>query len=426
MKLINKTILNYLFIAVPVLLVLGVISYFMIKHELRDGIDENLEREKLNVQKLIESLKTPENTNLSYDSLSFIKVIGPGQTINDIYKDTSIFYKKKKEYRNYRSLKSSYQFNGTNYQITLTRTTREEEELMSDLFSVFALVILLIVVSFFVGSWLLSKKLWNPFYKTLLVLRNYDVKNHTATHFQAEKITEFDQLNAELNKMTEKIQRDFLQQKEFTENASHEMQTPLAVIRANTYLLLQSPQMREPEMILLAGIENTIRKLTALNKSLILLAKIENNQYDEKMPVNIKEKVAASLDVFSELGEAKNISISTKYSGEPIVNMNPVLADILINNLIQNAIRHNQEGGQIRISLDALSLSISNSGTPLTISEQELFVRFKKNDGSKDSLGLGLSIVKSITTLYGMEIRYFYSEGFHSFILYFPTTAHSS
>jgi len=421
MKLINKTILNYLFISIPLMIVAGIVSYFLIKNELRDGMDETLDRERLNVEKLIESLKEPANTYLGYDSLSYIKVMDKNFEMKDTYSDTGIYItkKKKRELRNYRTLKCTYTFNNANYLITLSRPTIEEEELMDSLFSAFCIIITFFVFSFFIVSWLLSKRLWRPFYNTLSKLGKYDIKNHATTNFQMEKTTEFNQLNIELNKMTDKIHNDFIQQKEFTENASHEMQTPLAVVRANLSILMQSPNLQEPEMNSLEAIENTIKKLTSLNKTLILLAKIENNQYHESAEVNFKEKLESSLDLFSDLIQAKNIKTEIQLDPNVSVKMNPSLADILINNLMQNAIRHNSEGGNIRIALNSKSFTVSNGGEPLSITEKDLFVRFKKNDDSKDSLGLGLSIVKSIVNLYDMEIRYVYSDRYHNFVIYF-------
>jgi len=419
MKLINKTILSYLLICIPLMIAAGAVSYFLIRNELSDGMDETLEREKLNVQKLIKSFREPANTYLGYDSLSFTKVVDRNFRSEDIYSDTSIYHKKKSERRNYRMLRSPYTYNGTTYLITLARPTIEEEQLMDSLFSAFCIIIGFFVFSFFIVSWLLSKKLWRPFYQTLTELGNYDIKQHKTTNFKPGKITEFNQLNNELTKMTDKIHNDYVKQKEFTENASHEMQTPLAVVRANLSLLMQSPNLQESEMNNLEAIENTIRKLTSLNKTLLLLAKIENNQYHENTEVNLNERIQASLDLFSSLIEAKYIKTELQIDPEVCVNMNASLADTLINNLLQNAIRHNNKGGLIRITLDPNSFTVSNSGEPLSITEEDLFVRFKKNDASIDSLGLGLSIVKSIVGIYGMQIRYKYSPPCHNFSVYF-------
>ncbi len=418
MRLINKTILYYLLISLPLLIIAGYFSYSLIRMELRDGADEALEKEKSNAIQLIHSFNQPHNINLSFDSLSNIRVIESVKT-GEVFSDTSIYDKEEKEYVPYRFLRSYYTFNNYNYLITVAKTTIEEDELLEGIFSSFGMIIGLLVIAFFMVNWLLSKTLWKPFHKTLSELNTYDIKKHELHTFEPVTTREFNQLNSALNKMTEKIHSDFLQQKEFTENASHEMQTPLAIVKANLSLLMQSPNLKEEEMNQLQAIENTLKKLSALNKSLILLTKIENNQFHDNAIIYLKEVVAKTLHNHLDLIQTKNIELITDIQDKLKTEMNPVLADILLSNLLQNAIRHNKAGGKIIVSLKEKVLSISNSGEPLTVNKEDLFVRFKKNDTSKDSLGLGLSIVKSIVDLYGFEIHYNYSNSLHTFIIKF-------
>lgn len=418
MRLINKTILYYLLISFPLLIIAGYFSYSLIRMELRDGADEALEKEKANAIQLIHSFNHPHNINLSFDSLSNIRVIESLKT-GEIFSDTSIYDKEEKEYVPYRFLRSYYSYNNNNYLITVSKTTIEEDELLEGIFSSFGIIIGLLVIAFFIVNWLLSKTLWKPFHKTLSELNTYDIKKHELHTFEPATTREFNQLNSALNKMTEKIYSDFLHQKEFTENASHEMQTPLAILKANLSLLIQSPNLKEEEMDQLQAMENTLKKLSALNKSLLLLTKIENNQFHEQITVHLNEAINKALNTYTDLIQAKNIQVETNFESKPALEMDPALVDILLSNLFQNAIRHNKEGGKIKVSIKDKELSISNSGEPLTVNQEDLFVRFKKNDASKDSLGLGLSIVKSIVDLYGFEIHYSYLNTLHTFTLKF-------
>jgi signal transduction histidine kinase len=261
--------------------------------------------------------------------------------------------------------------------------------------------------------------LWQPFYNTLSRLNEYDIKQHHTYHFDESSINEFNQLSTSLNKMTDKIYSDFLQQKEFTENASHEMQTPLAVVKANLSLLVQSPNLKEEEMNQLQAIENTVKKLSALNKALILLSKIDNHQFNENVAVNFNDKITSIIKHYEEVWQSKNIKIETKFDNNLIISCNSTLADVLITNLLHNAIRHNHKNGTINITINKNLLTITNTGELLSIPEKELFVRFKKDDASKDSLGLGLSIVKSIAMLYNINIEYNYLSNKHQFSLQF-------
>ena len=260
MKLISKSILYYLLFSLPLLIVAGLLSYYTIRNEVRDGTDESLWMEKVHAEKLINSLSTPRNIVLSLDSLSKIEIILPTNKTYS-FRDTLLFDKEENEYINYRVLESYYKANNTNYLISIAKPTLEEDELMEGLFSSLLLVIGFLVLSFFFVNWVLSKWLWKPFYKTIDSLNNYELSN-AQINLNASTINEFNQLNEAFKKMTDKIYSDFVNQKQFTENASHEMQTPLAVIKAKLELLMQSQNLKEGEMNLLQVVDTTVNKLS--------------------------------------------------------------------------------------------------------------------------------------------------------------------
>jgi two-component system OmpR family sensor kinase len=415
MKLLTKTILYYLLICIPLLVIAAICSYFLINGELQESVDESLAKELPVAINLIDSWKEPHTTYLSADRLSYIKPITQ-EGLKSNFTDTSIYHQD--EFENYRVLNKYYHRNGIIYQIAISKTTIEKDELMEGLFSSFVLITFFLLIAFFICNWLLSQKLWKPFYQTLRELANYDIKKHQRQKFAPASILEFDQLNTGLNKMTDKIHSDFIQLKEFTENASHEMQTPLAVAKANLSLLMQSSNLKEEEMDQLQVLENTIKKLASLHKTLMLLAKIENNQYVAKVSVHLKKVVMHNLEQYGDFIEAKKIQLQLELDHALQTNMDPALADILISNLLQNAIRHNKNQGNIFIRSTADTLILANTGEPLSIQTDELFFRFKKEDASSNSLGLGLAIVKSITSLYDFEITYsFSSANLHTFTL---------
>lgn len=418
MRLISKTIFYYFIISIPLLLLAALFSYYHIRNTLAGETDESLLKESIQAEKLIVDIDNDQVIYLNYDSLSFIM-----PRVNDShllsYSDTSIFDTEEKEFVNYRVYKNTIKKKDKNYLIVIQKSTLDKEDLQESLFLVFALIICFLVAAFFIVNWVLSKTLWKPFYKTLFKLNAFDIKNNNNINFDLVTTYEFNQLNVELNKLVEKLQVDFLQQKEFTENASHEMQTPLAIIKTNVSALMQSENLNELEISWLLAIENTIKKLSSLNKTLLLLTKIENNQFKENKAINVNDIIFNLLEQQADFIKLKNITIH--YDSEPdlLVKMNPVLADVLISNLIRNAIRHNFENGDINISINENTLIISNSGELITINQKEMFLRFKKNDSSKDSLGLGLSIVKSILNLYNFTISYSYINSMHTFSIKF-------
>jgi signal transduction histidine kinase len=220
--------------------------------------------------------------------------------------------------------------------------------------------------------------------------------------------------------MTDKLYEDFTKQKEFTENASHEMQTPLAVIKAELNLLMQSKNLKETEMLYLHGIERSVKKLSTLNKTLLLLTKIDNNQFTTNQAINLNRLIEKQIEQNEEFLKLKNCLLKYDFENELVISMSNELAEILLFNLIQNAIRHNEVSGIITIKVKENKVIIANSGNPLTLSKDDLFVRFKKNDASKDSLGLGLSIVKSIANIYNLLIAYTYENKMHIFTIIIP------
>jgi len=418
MKLISKSILYYLVISFPLLLIASLLSYYLILGELRDGTDEILKREKTSAERLINSNINLNTTILFPDSFFTIKAV-PFHTNSSLFTDTILFDKVENESINYRISKSYYNFNKETYLITILKPTLEENELMEGLLSSLCLVIGFLILSFLIVNLILSKWLWKPFYSTISLLNEYELKNKEL-NFSPSNIKEFKELNETLIKMTNKIHVDFARQKEFTENASHELQTPLAVIKSKIELLIQSENLKEDEMQQIQTIESAVNKLSLLNKALLLLVKIENHQFNEIDELSLQNTIEKILSHFENLITDKNILLSKEYADDFSVKMNPQLLDILLTNLVQNAIRHNFKGGSIKIGISKNILTIANTGENLQINPVELFERFKKGANSKESLGIGLAIVKSIKDIYKIDIKYSYEESNHQFKIIFP------
>jgi signal transduction histidine kinase len=237
-------------------------------------------------------------------------------------------------------------------------------------------------------------------------------------------ISEFDTLNKVLTNMANKIENDFINLKEFTENASHEIQTPLAIIKSKLEILIQSTTLTREQIELVQIMDHATSRLSKLNMGLLLIAKIENNQYEKMEPVSLGSLIRKSLETLDDFIRHKNLEVKWEMEEMVSVNMNPVLADILVNNLINNAIKHNVCDGYITIMLSVKELTIENSGKPLVGNSIEnpsdLFHRFKKNSTSDESIGLGLAIVKKICDTYHLSIFYTIKDNIHSISIKFP------
>lgn len=419
MRLITKTLLYYLSVSLPLLAIAGYVSYSLVKNEIRDSTDEYLWKENLNAQKIIQTHSIQDVYYLTTDSLSKIIPVTIAEKGHS-YGDTKLYDRFEEEVLDYRVLKQYCQFNGQNYLITIYKSTLENDDLIESLLKSFILIIGFLLLVFFGLNWILSKTLWKPFYYSLSVLNSYDVKKHNLIKLEEVSTKEFKQLNNTLNVLIKKIHTDYINQKEFIENASHEMQTPLAVIKAYVNLLMQSDKLGESEINGLQGIDDTLKKLATLNKSLLLLSKIENDQFSDKAKIHLNAVVAKCLDNFKVISDLKNIKINYLTFEDVYLNMNLVLAEVLVMNLIQNAIRHNvDEQGTINVEIRDNYFKISNTGPSMKLQISDLAKRFNKNSMSKDSLGLGLSIINSIVKLYDFKLEYNYQDSHHSFIIKF-------
>ncbi len=416
MRLITKTLLYYLLACFPLLALAGYFSYRLILMELNEGVDEALLKAKIHIEKTAKLVAEPLKVNLN--ELDQLTLAAPDKK-ETFFADTVIFDSLENENVKYRVITGYFLSKGQNYRVQLVKETIEEEELLECLLTTFLIIGAFLLFVFFMLSWFLSKTLWRPFYRSLEKLNQFELNNQLAQNFDAADTAEFHQLNTALNKVTAKMHEDFSQQKEFTENASHEMQTPLAIIKANVSLLIQSPNLMSDEMQLVQTIDDTAKKLSALNRALLTLTKIENRQFTGLHAVDLRSALDDSLLHFNDFIVAKNIEVKIASPTPLQVKINKDLMIILVNNLIQNAIKHNFSGGCIDVLILNNTLTVTNSGPENSLTETEVFVRFKKHTNSKDSLGLGLAIVKSICKVYNVQINYAYALKMHRFELKF-------
>ena len=292
-----------------------------------------------------------------------------------------------------------------------------------DSFKWIGLVLLVVVI---ISSGLISKYILAPFKRTMRVIQSFDLKQREPIRLPATRTSEFLELNQFLKKMTEKAREDYQSLKEFTENASHELQTPTAIIRGKLDLLMES-DIRDEQAILIAEMQNALERLSRIHSSLTLLTKLENKEYAAKEPVNISNVVRETLNAFDELIEMKTLRLEAHIEKGISIVVPIALADLLVSNLISNAIRHNSPPGGasgtwgdgakgqglIRVNLSREGLVVINTGREPQVPTVELFERFKKGNTGGDSIGIGLAIVRQICELSEFDITYEYKGGLH-------------
>ena len=251
-------------------------------------------------------------------------------------------------------------------------------------------------------------------------LEEFDVDEPKKVIFEKSTYPLFNELNESILELIERIRSNYQANQQFTQNASHELQTPLAIIKGHVEILLNSPQLKEKEVESLSVILQNTNRLAKLNHALILLSKIENNRYSDVETISVQTVVDNMLGNFKDLLELQEIKIEKNYGEDLNVKMSETLAEILFANLFQNAIRYNVEDGFIQIQIKERTVTISNSGEVLSVAPTTLFKRFKRESTVEESLGLGLSIVKRICDLYEIEINYIHQHGLHQLVLIFP------
>ncbi len=289
---------------------------------------------------------------------------------------------------------------------------------------VFSLIFFIVVIVS-IGFWWINRiyniRLRNQLYKTLQILEKFDIDEPLKVVFEKSPIPIFNELNDYLFELIKRIRKNYQANKQFTENASHELQTPLAIIKGNSELLIQSDKLDEKELEALGAIISSTNRLSKLNTALILLSKIEHQRFVDKEKVVIENVVFEVLKNFKDVIKLRNIEIKRLKPESIQFEMSATLIEITIANLVQNAIRHNIENGFIEISQKSRTLKISNPGKPLTIPKSALFKRFKRDSDIEESLGLGLSIVQRICKLYHIDIDYLYEGGIHTLKMTFPS-----
>ena len=418
MKLLAKYNRVNLITTIIVLLASAICYYILLRSILISQLDKGLKVEEREIIDYIkENNQLPDPTNYKDEQEEFIPV--GNQKINRSLASIDIFNKATDDNISYRQLEFPVVVAGRHYKIQVRKSQAETDDLVQLILLITVAILLILLVTLFLINRFLLNKLWKPFNTTLLQIKQFNLSGKEKLQLEKSDITEFKELNKAVSIMTNRVTQDYDEIKNFTENAPHEIQTPLAIIKSKLELLSQSENLKEEQMDTIQSVYEATNRLSKLNQSLILLTKIDNRQFSESEEVNISILINKHLSNYEELIGAKFITIKKNISDNVKMNMNETLAEILVSNLITNAIKHNIDQGIIEITLTDNRFSISNTGIPLQSEPSELFERFKKDKVSSESLGLGLSIVKKICERYDYKISYNYSDALHSVIITF-------
>src|SRR5690554_2370259 len=387
--------------------------------EVYDNIDDGLKNQKIEI--IREAYDNPEliKDTREFGINQFRILPANPSTFSDKnrFSNEEFYMHYDEEEEPYRVLRTGfYTRSGNPYDLEIRTSTVEEDDFLINL--AFSLLVLYIVIalSIMLINYIVLAKALRPFQLILTGLRNYRFGNVRSFTPANSQVKEFDDLEKHIIHMIDRNEQIFEQQKRFIENASHELQTPLTVTISKLDLLMQDELLGEEPLSKIAEAKQSLLRMVGLNRSLLMLSRIENRQYHHVETISFNKLMKHLLEDLSDLVQFKELKLELIEKREFAPPYNADLALILISNLLRNAIKYNVKGGVLRIHIGSDSIDIGNTSTGEALNPQYIFERFHKGAQDSQSNGLGLSIVKSIVDNYPtITVSYSYQEDMHVF-----------
>jgi signal transduction histidine kinase len=418
--LLTKTLRWYVIFAAIILLVTAPIFYFVTQKLYIDEANETLKLHKKEFVRYhlptlkIDSIKEWNRYNRDEKILPRKMKLKKDKLSTRFYHDELSH-----EHEPYRVIISPITIEGQPFVFMARINLVEREDMMKSVAYLFLGLITAMLIGLYFITRIMSAKLWKPFYVALDHLEKFEVDKSGKTNLSKTDINEFSRLNQAIEDLISKNTSIYNDQKEFIENAAHELQTPLAVIQGKLETLFQQSSLTQSQSEILEKLNESVSRLARLNKNLLLLSRIEHDQFSESELISLNELIKKHFEFFSEQAAGKNIQIKTVADHPVSVKSNPALTEVLLNNLFLNAIRHNYNDGTISIVLTEKTLSISNTSNTPPLPEEKIFDRFSKINPSTQGTGLGLAIAKKIADLNRWKIRYSFLNSLHTFSIEF-------
>ncbi|WP_353164921.1 HAMP domain-containing sensor histidine kinase [Empedobacter brevis] len=416
----NYTFRYLTFWLLIVIAIWAFIFHSLILDEVYDNVDDGLKNQKIEI--IREVYRDPDLLNTTEFGLSQFKIskVDPSQyNESNRFSNEMVYMEYDEEMEPYRVLRTGfYDKDNFPYMLEIRTSTVEEDDLIYDLSISLVALYVFILISILLINHFGLRKAFKPFDQIISQLRKYEVGNKEKPIHVVTNVKEFSFLQNEIQRMINRNDEVFNSQKLFIENASHELQTPLTIAMNKLDLLIEESDLGEKEMLSLVDTKQTLWRMVNLNKSLLMLSRIENNQYKNNEEVNFTRLTKDLLEDYESILEAAEIKVTTNFKADFMIDFNLDLARILISNLIRNAIKHNNEEKLIQIELDSNQFMISNTGKNYSLDTNVIYNRFYKQGTSEGNNGLGLSIVETIIkNQQKLKLNYRYEAPFHQFVL---------
>lgn len=415
MRLLTKTTIYIATLSLFLFFIMGVIFFQVLKNMSLSDLDHELNALKEVVDDYLDRNSAQIPSGIPGIDTLVVRVVTASASFESRMGDTLMFDAESEQFRTYRYLHYLKHFQGVPHEIKLYKSTTPTDQLVEKVTLMMTIMVILFIGGIFVLNRLMFASLWKDFFRALEKLKQFDTVKEPL-RLEEPDIEEFRELFQVLERMTRRLSEDYRELKEYTDHTTHELQTPLAIIKTKTELLMQSEKLGPDEMQLIHAINASTDQLSRLNSTLALITRIENRQYPSREEIRLSSLVDEHLEMMQELISLRGISVKWAIpEKEAMVHMDRGLANIMITNLLKNAIVHNREQGTIEIRLTDQQFVISNEGPPLTFNQESLFKRFVRDTKKSGTFGLGLSLVKKICDTYGYEIRYRFVNGLHEF-----------
>lgn len=423
MKLILRIALRLSAVLLPLLALWAGLFYYALMGRIREETDDALwDYSELIIQRMLGGERLPqlnEGSNNSYSITPVDSLYASAHPRLEYY-DAEVYIPEKEETEPARVMTTLFQDeDGLYYELKVATPTFEKDELLATIFGWMIFLYLVLLVTVIGITILVFQRSMRPLYDLLKWLDDYRPGGKNRPVPNRTRIEEFRRLNLAAQQAVDRSEALYQQQKQFIGNASHELQTPLAVLSGRLEWLLDHTELTEEQMGEVLQMQRTLKRLSRLNKTLLLLTKIDNHQFPESTTVDIASLVREQQELYCEIFSARDIHWSLSLPETFPVQMNESLASVLVTNLMKNACLHSEPGAEVQVRLENRTLTVSNPGAA-PLDQEQVFKRFYQGAKKEGSNGLGLALVKAIADYYGLPIAYRFLDGKHCFSVSWP------
>ena len=418
MKLFYRVLINLLIGIFVILLGWAVVFYMGMMEEINDEVDDSLEDyTELIIKRSLAGKQLPSDDSGSNNQY-FLKEVDRTYFLSHdaiSYRDSMVYIEEKGESEPARILTTLFKDREERYfEISVYTPTIEKKDLREAIFYLLiGLFTTLLIAILLINIWVFHR-IMKPFYRLLEWLDNFRLDKKNEPLDNPTNTTEFRKLNVAVNRFAVHSEEIFEQQKQFIGNASHEIQTPIAVCQNRLEMLMEDETLTEQQMGEIVKTYQTLEYVSKLNKSLLLLSKIDNSQFAETKEISLNEVLHRYSDDYREVYHYRGITLDIQEKATFRVQMNETLAVVLVTNLLKNAFVHNIDKGMIRVEITSSSIRFGNTGADVALDDKRIFERFYQGSRKREgSTGLGLAIVHAICRQCRLQVRYRFLDGMH-------------